>query len=957
MGTAGISYISVGSIKVQREEDLLDNPCWKLEDHHQSWRLFDRQEGLPSSDDAANSSADRLLHAEIQETLLKLPRLGSAARLFRAQWAKLEFRVNSESEGTLRVYLLPDDVERRAVDRSNPSLRATRLALLRELDFSKSSWNGVMPSTLSGNEALCDVTRPSQSTSLLELFNKIPSPSPDSQVVRDDYARDAMVDLLEGKVSGLKTDLYPYQRRSAAMMLQKESHPGRILDPRLIHVQDQRGSSFYLDPVVGTIFLEPRYYDGVSGGILAEEMGSGKTIMCLALILATKDLPTPAPDVYGPGKAPPQKRVASLAELAARCATSNAVPWKPYFDACRDSLGLDFSICIDLLRRYPGYYLLPCPEPRRSGRKPSCHPEVQSKRIFLSSCSLVIVPNNLIVQWQHEIQKHTDGLAVLTLVKEQEVPAVNELLNYDVILMSQPRFEKLVKADGGIAESSLSKMHFKRCMVDEGHKLGNSRIGSRSNLLLGLNSLQISSRWVVTGTPSHGLFGVGTFDSKTEAAAHEAELLDDVATNQSSTEMEKKDLERIGSIAALYLKARPWANTISDSGDTLANWTTYLMLPKHNPKSHGNWDCLTSTLNALIIRHQLAEIGDLLPSVNEDIVVLDGSFQDRLSLNLFSMMIIFNSVQSQRTDMDYFFHSKQRKSLMQIVHNLKQTSFFGGSFFTPEEISKSIETAETFLKEKKVYISPEDEVSLQEAIKFGRLAVTNRLRNLSNQFHEMPVLIQHFPVDPGRSWSLDNDSGDLMCTSASMLLALQKLVYDSAAEPEYFNSLMNGGLAQKGLVQREKIMPRDQEEQQLSKEKKTLTLAGNTKLGDDSPRKSRLHGVHEIKHQVNLAAETFPGPLEMAEITSTVSAKLSYLLDVIVRYQNDEKIIVFYENENIAWYLASMLDVVRTILFVIHGHWLTYLASAANPAPHLCQGVDNGTESAVHQHIPLQHGV
>ena len=51
-------------------------------------------------------------------------------------------------------------------------------------------------------------------------------------------------------------------------------------------------------------------------------------------------------------------------------------------------------------------------------------------------------------------------------------------------------------------------------------------------------------------------------------------------------------------------------------------------------------------------------------------------------------------------------------------------------------------------------------------------------------------------------------------------------------------------------------------------------------------------------------------PLQLTTIISTVSAKLSYLIDSISQHQEQEKIIVFYENENVAWYLASMLDVV-----------------------------------------------
>lgn len=266
--------------------------------------------------------------------------------------------------------------------------------------------------------------------------------------------------------------------------------------------------------------------------------------------------------------------------------------------------------------------------------------------------------------------------------------------------------------------------------------------------------MNFSSRWIVTGTPSHGLLGVDAGKSgKPQTGAHG--VSHGRAMDESSTEMEKKDLQRLGSIASLYLKARPWVNAFTETEDTPADWDTYLLLPKHIPRSYGLWDCLESTLNSLIIRRRLEEVGDLLPPVDERVVVLDGSYQDRLSLNIFAMMIVFNSVQSQRTDVDYFFHQRQRKSLLQIVHNLKQTSFFGSSFFSSEEIAKAVETAEGFLRDGKVPISAEDETLLREAIGFGHLAVKNRLRDLSNQFHGMPVCVEGFPGSAEQSWSLD----------------------------------------------------------------------------------------------------------------------------------------------------------------------------------------------------------
>jgi hypothetical protein len=49
-------------------------------------------------------------------------------------------------------------------------------------------------------------------------------------------------------------------------------------------------------------------------------------------------------------------------------------------------------------------------------------------------------------------------------------------------------------------------------------------------------------------------------------------------------------------------------------------------------------------------------------------------------------------------------------------------------------------------------------------------------------------------------------------------------------------------------------------------------------------------------------------PLASASIVSTASAKLSYLMDRILANHKDEKILVFYEADNVAYYIAQALE-------------------------------------------------
>jgi len=385
------------------------------------------------------------------------------------------------------------------------------------------------------------------------------------------------------------------------------------------------------------------------------------------------------------------------------------------------------------------------------------------------------------------------------------------------------------------------------------------------------------------------------------------------------------------------------------------------MQPKHSTRSSGRKDCLRATFESLIIRHRLSEVSDLLPSVNEKVVLLEGSYQDKLSLNLFAMMIIFNAVQSQRTDQDYFFHPRQRKSLLQLVHNLRQSSFFGGSFFSTGEIDKAVETAEKFLEEKKVVINEDDERLLREAVAFGKLAFHNKVKEAANLFHEVPLFVKDLPHGLGQAWSMDGKDRDPACTNHKLILALQKLLNPWIGSPQGLETMLKGGrLAAEGRAERqmelESIFP-SRRGPEVESRSQGPTLAGNTKLGEDymSPRKRISVSIKETGVEGLATPPLSPDreiaePLANTQIISTFSAKLSYLIDAISKYQEDEQIIIFYENDNVAWYLSGVLEIVSNVWFLGILKGLTR-SPVANPSPHLCQGYYRRAPGAVRRYI------
>ncbi|KAL2134519.1 hypothetical protein VTI74DRAFT_11563 [Chaetomium olivicolor] len=852
----------------------------------------------------------------------------------------MSFGISSSNPGLLiaRVYLLPDDVDNKTIPRQDSSLRKARLSLLSQLDFSKSIWQGCLssdrhpiPPPFDSSETAGSL-QDGEGQSLLQMFNSIPSPDPRPDEIEDFDAREAALSLMDSNINGLTTELYPYQRRSAALMLQRESRKQQVLDPRLVKVADQHGAPWYYDAVSGTCLREPRYYDAPCGGILAEEMGAGKTLICLALILATRHIPAGTPDYLQTDEPVVRRQVGSLADMVAACITRNSVPWRTVFGGLEPG-GIEYSRCVDAIRRNPGFYQLPHPPRRRVTRQPTTLPP--PTKVYLSHSSLVIVPPNLVQQWKQEIAKHTSGLTVLIVDKKRDLPTVQELVEHDIVLFSSTRFEKLWEdlgfdhGGGQVLRNPLAKVHFKRCIVDEGHKLGNSTMNRKSNVHLIIEHLHISSKWVVTGTPSKGLFGV----DDTPSPQSEGQKNQVSRRRQTSADLERDDLRRIGSIATLYLQMRPWANQSIEAGDSPADWSVYVMQPRHSSRSTGHADCLMSTLESLIIRHRLSEVGDLLPTVDEKVVYLDGSYQDRLVLNLFSMMIIFNAVQSQRTDQDYFFHPRQRKALIELVSNLRQASFFGGSFFSPDQILKAIDTAEAFLREGKVPISPEDDALLREAIEFGHLAVENDIKTCANLFREVPLYVQNFPWGAGRAWSLDLKEGDPVCTDSRMVLALQKFLQPLVDAPTSLQMMFDSGrFTLQGLEERSKgIEDQEPNGESTAQKNQPKVLAGNTQLGEDntSPNKRRSSILHKFPAKAEAAPlltevhETdIAEPLAQTQLISTASAKLSYLVDQIAKYQESEQIIIFYENDNVAYYLAGVLEILQ-IQHLIYAKGLT----------------------------------
>jgi hypothetical protein len=737
------NYVPAGSIRLARHKCGITVEAW-TSSHRWEWLGHPRE--------VIFSDAGPFIPNTVQELLFGSAAMRPFRNLHQAGWIRLAFKMRDIEWGQIRVYILPDDIGRRMIDRADHTLRNSLQHLLSQLDTAKATWDAQWsPETpVFHIDSIAD-ERKDPEMSLFHLFNTLPSPSPDLSVVRDRHAKSAMEDILSGDVAGLKTTMLAYQRRSAALMLQREAQPAELVDPRLREVVDQSGKLWYCDVDSGTALQSPRVYEAARGGILAETMGLGKTLICLALIVATRELSSQIPIEYSVGTIPVRERVGSLLEMSAATIGRTGTPWKTYFDF-QEQEGSDYSRCREAIQRFPGYYHIPAPPPRRASRNPVVMPP---RKILLTTATLVVVPPNLVRQWEQEIEKHTTGLNVLVLKSNnQKLPSPAELSEYDIVLFSRTRFEKEAK-DGTDAQgrvvvherckvcqnssteecdhiprgtvylSPLRGLHFKRLITDEGHTMGNSSSKTKTNAVMVVDFLQVSSRWIVSGTPTPGLYGLEKTPTAEEATSDEDvdSFAPPLAPDSPSSfkegildpEQERKDLEKLGNIATTYLKARPWASSRRD--EDYASWSQYVMQPRHGAKSRGTMACLRSTLEGMIIRHRPADVDkDIeLPPLNHKIVYIEGSYLDKLSLNIFSLMITSNAVTSERKDADYLFHPRQRKALGQLVANLRQASFFW-SGFTKADVETTIHLAKNFLSKGEVLTSDEDKYLLRKVV-------------------------------------------------------------------------------------------------------------------------------------------------------------------------------------------------------------------------------------------------
>ncbi|KAK7694076.1 hypothetical protein QCA50_003652 [Cerrena zonata] len=432
-----------------------------------------------------------------------------------------------ESRIVLRVYLIPYDlsnVQGKLRTRDETAIlvpaREYLQVLLPRLVRSPSEWN-LSKDPLSSSDNQHFFTPSTDDRTMAEIYSSLPSPTPDVTLP-------LFSNITHSDIDGLRSTLHPYQRRSVVAMLTKEiAPPPSNYDPLYVPLTGLDGTVFYFQPTTYELLSERPFVPPAKGGILCEELGTGKTVMILGLITSTIDqLSTPQESI--------QDDRPVLTPLS-----FTSFPWSPHITArqrlqkvvkLRQAKSLTTGIpplkdiLIHYLRSQPNglqmrhyeseledrllhetydknvpFYLhynevLDPLRPRRQ------KVETKPRIMYLTTATLIIVPVNLLYQWEMEILKHCDDCVRCLVVRNTKplIPASELATRYDIILMSHTRFSaEANKADikmlhtwksckcspasssqptfascrchHHLSVSPLFQVRWKRLVIDEGH--------------------------------------------------------------------------------------------------------------------------------------------------------------------------------------------------------------------------------------------------------------------------------------------------------------------------------------------------------------------------------------------------------------------------------------------------------------------------------------------------------
>lgn len=784
---------------------------------------------------------------------------------------------------------------------------------------------------------------------LAELYRQLPSP-PRRYVDVDDLP--------------LRCTLYTYQQNSLSKLLQRENDPESYCDPyylqRTAPIPFQGQRTYVMDPTTYEFFprTSVNVYPDVLGGILCDEMGVGKTMICLALILATLTevsqpaqepmasattselalsfpereyqasdpaealtmdrivtaefgAPSPGerlsrvrkPTQPEPEPAPPveqPQRTVSLAHIAAHRlrTTSRAPPLDTLPPQLQELMGAVSA---------PFIHLWPPPPTRMSRVSQSRTP----LRVYLTSATLVLVPLTLLVQWTEEIEKHClpGSLRVLALA-DAHTPLPDALClaqDYDVVLMSHARFGKEAGDEqhgmrSDLDASPLLQVFWKRLIIDEGNILAGDSLVVRL-----CSYLRVERRWIVTGTPTEAMVG-----SSLRAAGHTAQ--ERARSAKAWSAAERKSLDRLKLLLVRFLRLAPFvgapvgmASAARASGLPSGKERDWNALMASPPQADGLWSAkfrLYDVLSRLMVRNRVEDVDKEcpLPPLEHRVVPLVLSDVERKTYNVLQSLIVLNAALSEETDKDYFFHASNRKALAAVMENLALACFhFAGQGFLEQT-----QSARQLIESQQAKLQPRYQTPVREAI----AQLDGALGDAAWQAHLAAGDVLYAVDDAAsalvQAWSGGRPGGITADELVHLRRAAAAVFRDADLDAEdMLEELITKGMHYARRKAGKPVAAHDTPKAAAALASDSATASANLQRARHSVQpRGRARAPWEDVVEV-------PAGLHDIGIRATSSTKLNALLDEILAAAPSEKILVFSMHENMLFELAAALDVAQ----------------------------------------------
>ncbi|KAJ3516660.1 hypothetical protein NLJ89_g1000 [Agrocybe chaxingu] len=739
--------------------------------------------------------------------------------LIKQQFISCTYRCTHDNRMVLRVYLIPYDLANvqgklriRKDNILSPAKRYLR-TLVPRISQDTGRWNGLKGE----GEDVDFVPRLQDRRTLAEVYSDLASPEvtpvPDCGGVSHrllDFEDD-----LDGL--GMRSTLYKYQRRSVAAMLQKELDLQDVPDPLYILVQTMEGKQFYLQPGTMEVLQE----------CPVTVPCTGKTVMMLSLIVATRNqISSPEPSIvddrpvltplafrhfpssdfstarkrfYCDSDPRSGVRVPSLVELVlhkARVTPNCEIPpsmlTKRYgYELQREDEVSALPIG-EVLRANAPFYHHYLGEPSNRERAQRNNRQRGPKVMYLTSATLVVVPANLLSQWDREITKHCAvPLRVLILRANTPMPSVRSLVtDYDIILMTYNRFSRESNAN------DVSKLHsttactcpeypgyrirWKRLVIDEGHVSA-----TLSTILVPFAKLlSVERRWIVTGTPTTNLLGLSLGSKAVEnvstmpiyegndevdamsssqraspscppsrsssatpapTSAHDATAPASSSppprTKRIWTKYDREDLNKLGNMISHFIAVPQFTS----DPKLIASHVIEPLLDHSGPR-RGSMQVLNRVMESVMIRHRVEDVERdvVLPPVSTESVLLDLDSLSIKSFNALQAVIAINAIDSERTDQDYMFHPRNADALQETVKNMSQILFWhvDSDLYNARYL---VSHADDNVKRAIERNMPQEDIELlKEALRHLKTAVDDPLWRAVQNHEDVPYRVYNF---------------------------------------------------------------------------------------------------------------------------------------------------------------------------------------------------------------------